>query len=310
MRVPIPIVLLLSLAVMAGVWWYGSRGRDFLTPPPESRLAEIRSTATTDPGQHNVADEMSIAPPGTHQPLVPLPEPAPKATVDTGDTSRPPTLAEYRLHARGNPALLPELADALEAKGEIQRALLTHERILDSTKPEPDQLAASVRAVRRLRAMLPDWQTDPAAAVPVTLQIGAAKTTADALAPVVNELAAEMTRASSGLLAVDVKIHAGRDNGPDTLPPPVALWLGGREEAAASTAVISFTAGDHDKPLDDVSAALLELLRGQVAPAASLNIPQAVLRNESPTEMLHTHVSRLLWRELGTMLNPPAPSAE
>jgi hypothetical protein len=69
--------------------------------------------------------------------------------------------------------------------------------------------------------------------------------------------------------------------------------------------VISFTVDTPARPLDDVAGALLQLLRGQIAPAASLHVPEATMRNERPAEMLHSHVSRLLWRELGAMLNPP-----
>lgn len=305
MRVPVPIIILLCLAVSAGVWWYGTRGRDFLTPPPESRLVELRAKAGTSPGEEPVQEELPAAQPGTHQPLAPLAGTASKTAIDTGDTSRPPTLAEYRLTARDEPATLPALAEALEAKGEIQRALLVHERILDSTRPGPDQLTASLRAVRRLRAMLPDWQTDPAATLTVTLQIGTAQATAEALTPAVTELAAEMTRASSGLLAVEVKVHTGSSPGPGILSPPVAMWLSGPEGGSASTPVISFTADSPDRPLDDVAAALLQLLRGQIAPSVSLHVPESTMRNERPVEILHSHVSRLLWRELGTMLNPP-----
>ena len=42
-RVPIPVVILLSLGAVALPWWLGTRHMDFLKPPTEFQLTRLRS---------------------------------------------------------------------------------------------------------------------------------------------------------------------------------------------------------------------------------------------------------------------------
>ena len=71
MRVPIPVVILLILAVVAGLWWHGTKDKDFVTPPSARKLVEIRTRVESSfPQTEKVDDAIS-------EPVVPVEPPKP-----------------------------------------------------------------------------------------------------------------------------------------------------------------------------------------------------------------------------------------
>jgi len=299
-----PIVILLALAVVGGVWWHGTRHYDFLKPPsgPQLEMVRAQSALMQPPADH--PEDGKPAPAGTVQPVEPLPDPPTVPVVDPGDPKGPPTLALYRDDPPANAGDLLKLSSTLESMGEIQRALLAAERVMDSAKADEDQMRTAVGIIRRLRPQLADWNAEAAASLPVTLHAGTGKSTSILLEPLLRELADEIERASAGILKVTANVASGRDIPEDIGPPPVAIWLAGPDAGTRSTEVISFTVISPETLRDDLAGSLLVLLRGHIGRTTALRIPQSEADAADPVGQLRSHVTRLVWLELGSRLNP------
>ena len=295
-RVPIPLVIFLCLAVIGGFWWSGSRDKDFLTPPPETTLALIRAKA-------------EFAMPQTDAPAAPPTRPPSRSTPPVAEQPSPiippvspPSLDEYRDLASKGAAPMISTARLMEDNGNFELALLAWERVVDMSKADASQRDQALLAIQRLRATLPDWNSDPSRALEIVLHAGAGKTTAEALTPAIEETARELESASSGLLKVTAKIISGRDHAADG-PAPIALWLTGSTENSPTTDVLSFTVDSKKDPHNDLHATVYRLIRGYLARTATHNTPMKLSKNGSPETALNSHITRLAWREFGTRLN-------
>jgi hypothetical protein len=302
-RVPLPIAILLAVAVGGGVWWVGTRHHDFLQEPADSRVKMIRAQAglalpAAEPPANGAAQ-----PAGTAQPAAPPAESPAAPAMDPGDLNAPPTLALYREGASMNAQGLLELSSALESKGEIQRALLAAERVIDSSKPDDGQLRTAIHSIRRLRPQVPDWNTEPAISFPVTLHAGTGESTAFRVEPLLRELATEIERASSGILKVTATVTRGRDIPADIGPPLVAIWFAEPADGTHSTEVFSFIVPSPETLRDDLARSVLQLLRGHIGRTTFLRIPESEVDAANPIARLPTHVTRLVWLELGSRLN-------
>jgi hypothetical protein len=66
--------------------------------------------------------------------------------------------------------------------------------------------------------------------------------------------------------------------------------------------VLSFTTEDPEGLRKDLLKTIFNLIRGHLSKAASYNpAPEAL---EDPKAALDSHITRLLWQEFGTLLNP------
>ena len=298
------MVLLLSFSVVGGVWWYGTRKADFLTPPGNAKLADDRarveaSLPQPDHPENSVA--VPVAPPD------PLPSPAvedPKPPLVLGDFSTPPSLQEYAEYAPKGAGHLMDLAVMLEAEGEPQRTLLAWERVLDAGKADEAQTAAAITAIKRLRPTLPLWNTDRSKAIAITLHAGTGKKNAKALTPILEETARELEHASAGILKVTATVTPGRDNLSAKTPSPVALWLTGPGKSAVSTPVRSFTVGSQKTWHDDLLKTSFLLVSGYLAHESSQS-PPGMAPGDKPLDALTFQITRFQWQELGTLLNRP-----
>ncbi len=305
MRIPIPLVLLLCLVVMAGVWWCGSRHADFVTPPSASKLAEVRLKVESSlpPADHPVD---AVSPPlESVKPTPPPPEP-PKPAIELGDLSRSPMLQDFHDAAtRGAPYLI-ELAGLLEAKGETQRALLAWERVIDLGNPNETQTQSAITAIKRLRPGVPDWKPKTAP-LNITLHAGTAKKNAKSLKPMLEETARDIEHASAGILKVTVVLAAGRDHRDVSPHPTVAIWFTGSNKTPRSTAVFSFAMQSPDTLRADLQNAVFQIVRGYLGRGPSQTPPSEMAEGEAPLDALTYRITRLFWADLGTLLNhPPA----
>jgi hypothetical protein len=307
-RVPVPLVLLLCLSVIGGVWWMNTKGMDFMTPPTPSQVAEIQEKAESSNAQPERMNE-PVKPPTLRQglPEAAAPDVVPQPPViELGDLDSPPTLEAYSDRALDGHAKLTELAAVLEKEGEFQRALLAWERSLDMTKPDTAQSAAAISAIRRLRPTLPDWNTDPAAAIHIVLHAGTGPSLAAGLKPVLEEAARELTLASGGTLRVTADLAVGKRNAPKG-PIPAALWLSGPTKESASTDVRSFTVEPEDDLTKDVYQTVFQLVSSHLKRTGRLTPPVEPAGEGTHLEALQSHITRLSWREFGKSLNTSTP---
>ncbi len=303
------MVLLLSFTVIGGVWWHATRKADFLTPPPDSKLAENRARVESSLPQADHPDN-AVAVPAV--PIDPPPQPPveePKPAIVLGDLSTPPTLQEYAEFAPKGAEHLMDLAVLLEAEGEFQRALLAWERVLDTGKADARQSSAAVTAVKRLRPTLPAWNKDRAKTIAIILHAGTGRKNAKALTPVLEETARDLERASAGILKVTAIVTAGRGSLAAPAPAPVAVWLTGSHKGAVSTAVMSFTVGSPKSLHDDLLKTVFLVVSGALEHAPS-HPPPPLAATEKPLGALTHHVTRRQWQEFGTLLNRPPKKSD
>lgn len=290
MRVPIPIVVILCLVAISGTWWWWTHDRDFLRPPSNEALMRIRAEIAS-PGAGNTAKPQHNIP----APVSP-PRPAPA----------PPRLAEFAEIARESPGKLPTLAAGQESRGDFQRALLAHERIVDSTKVTGDALASSLQAMRRLRAKLPLWNARPDGARVLILHAGTAENNAARIEPVIARLAAEISHASHGILSVHPLIHRGPTRVNGDPPPPVAVWIGGAAPNSPTTPVRAITLKGEDVQSAEIARACFELIAGDLANKSRLRVPLSDATDDAAIPFAD-RVTRLAWETIGSSLNAPAP---
>ena len=308
MRVPIPVVIFLVLAVVGGIWWKNTRHMDFLTPPSAARLEEIRVEIESSlPRTEQAGDAISV-------PVMVKEAPPPveeaKPAIDLGDLTTPPTLRNYAELAPKGSAYLIELAAGLEEKGEFQRALLAWERVIDSTQADDRQAAAAISSIKRLRPTLPDWNAQPEAAIPVMLHAGTSKKFAATLAPILEGVARDLGMASSGTVKVTTKVTVGKTGSRVKGPTLVALWLAGPDPKSASTEVLSFTVDSPDSLRQDILKNVFLLVRSHLGRAATYTPPAGLAGGENPLSALDFRVSRLCWSEFASALKLPPKKAE
>lgn len=313
MRIPIPIALLLIIALVSGVWWHGTHGLDFMIPPNQEELQKIRTlTESSFPRTEETDDAISqpvIAEPEkpvTAEPVKPKPE------IDPGDLTNTPTLAQFGDRApQGAPALV-DLAKFLEAQGQFQRALLAWERVIDLSQPDAAQATSAITAIRRLRPTLPDWNLDSSKAIPVTLQAGVSKKMTKTVAPELEKVAHEMERAASGMIKVTTLVTLGKasETAKGTNPAPVAIWITGAGKKSVSTDVISFTSDSPETLHDEISKSVFTLIISYIRRATSYTQPAPLSERENAQDALTFRITRLCWHEVASLLNiqpPPKP---
>lgn len=303
MRIPLLAAIPLCLLTVVLIWWVGTRDMDFLTPPSEARLSQIRAEALASLPVSRLEDDaisIKVLPPDG-DPTVPDPT-ALLDPADLGDIKSPPVLDTYSDRTPEGSVKLLALAAALEQAGAFQRALLAYERILDLSESDPEQIQSAVSAIRRLKPTLPDWNTDPETATQAVIHIGTGEKFAEILPELLTEIARDLNTASSGIVRFSHELHVGRTIQTTDAPTPVALWITGRGDDAISTDVLSFTTDDKETLRNDLLKTAFNLIRGHLSKTASYNpAPEAL---DDPMAALESHISRLLWNEFGKTLSP------
>lgn len=303
MRIPLLAAIPLCLLTVFLIAWLGTRGMDFLAPPSEARLSEIRAEALASlPVSRMEDDAISIkVPPPDYHPALTDPTVA-MSPADLGDITSAPVLDTYSERAPEGSVKLLALAAALERAGAFQRALLAYERILDLSESGPEQIQAAVVAIRRLKPTLPDWNSDPENAAQAVIHIGTGEKFAKILPTVLTGITRDLNAASSGIVRFSHELHIGRTIQTTDAPTPIALWITGNGEDAPSTDVLSFTTDNPETLRSDLVKISFNLIRGHLVKYASYNpAPEAL---DDPLAAIESHITRLLWNEFGKLLNP------
>lgn len=303
MRIPLFVAIPLCLLTIALIGWMGTRDMDFLRPPSEARLSEIRAEALASlPVSQSEEDAISIKVPTPDlNPTFPDPGLSLPA-ADLGDTTSPPVLDAYSDRApEGSPKLIA-LAAALEQAGALQRAMLAYERILDLCESDPEQIETAVSAIHRLKHILPEWNADPQSAAQAVIHIGTGEKFAEALSSMLTEMIRDLNSASSGLVRFSHELHIGRHIQNSEAPTPVALWITGSGEGAPSTDVLSFTTEDSETLRNDLLKTTFNLIRGHLSKSSAYHPAPEV--QDDPLEALESHITLLLWSEFGKILSP------
>ncbi len=303
MRIPIFIAIPVCVLTVIVIWWSSTHDMDFLTPPPEARLEEIRTEALASLPVAGAQDDAITAKvtPSKVEPIVPANPENSAPPVLLGDLTSPPTLDAYTERVADGPDNLLRLAAALEANGAFQRALLAYERVLDFSQANADQTFKAVKAVQRLRPTIPLWNLDPEKEIPIVIHIGTGQKFGEILPEVLEQITSDLTHASSGMLGFSHQLNIGRSIQATDAPTPVAVWITGGDKGSPSTDVLSFTTDNPETLRNDLLKTVFNLIRGHLSKSTAYSpAPEAW---EEPLTALESHFTRLLWYEFGVLLN-------
>lgn len=306
MRIPILLVIPLSIAAIALAWWTGTRDDDFITPPSEQTLTQIRQRVENSLARPPERDAPATSNPqrGDGQKIVEAPPPEPpKPAIDPGNLAEAPKLDTYADQAFKGGEYLVELASFLETEGHVLRANLAWERILDSIQPTAEQARAATHAMKRLRPRIAPWNDDPAAAKTIIIQAGTGKNAAKKLKPILDQAAKDIEKASSGILKVKTNITVGKGQTFNDKAPPIALWFSGGAKDAPATEALTFTAEEKLDLNAVTNQTLYNILRAYFS-RSTLTPPAPAPANEPFQESLEKRITRLTWDRLGSTLNP------
>lgn len=247
-RVPIFVTLPLVCLTIGLIWWQGTKGKNFTTPPADPALAAVREKTLLElKAADSIAPEESttairvkpkkLVLPESEQPSPP--KPPTLQPQDFGDLTVSPALDCYLSVAERGADVMMDLATQLEVKGEAQRALLAWERLLDTTPANPEQQETARKAIARLRPQLPLWNVDPVTAQRLVLKVSCDRDRAKAIEPVLQEIVTSLSDISSGLIECKLELQAGAKPDPQKPRQPLALWFHGTSADAPTSKTLT-----------------------------------------------------------------------
>ena len=301
MRVPIIWVVTLSLLAVVIPGWIGTRGRDFLSPPDQATLAAVRNRAES--ALPRIATRADAITPTLDDVSVT----ARPAIVPLGNLTLPPQLDDYVDQAALGVTHLIELANRLEGAGHPLRALLAWERVIDSCASSDEDVQTATKAIRRLRAITPPWNSGGDQPIAIVIHAGTARKSAEALEPILRKAANQLSHASGGILVAESSVNAGPDVELDGAPVPVAVWVTGSGGADTTTEVGSFTVTTPETLEYFTIRTIHALVRSHLKHSRELQTPPPPPDEGDAREALATHITRLHWREFGRLLNAHPP---
>ncbi len=303
-RVPIPVVILLSLAAIGLPWWQGTRHMDFLTPPSDAVLARTRAKAALS--QREKSGLFSIGRDPKEKATIESPIRAAPA-INPGDPASPAPLNAYAEHAAEGAAAFITLAVHLEEQGGNPRGLLAWERVLDVCRPDESQRQAAIAGIKRLRPVVAPWNIDPLAWKVLVIEATVpASVQADALEEVLTKCANELNRHSSGLLRFEPRVERPERKGQQAAVLSLQMTADG--PGAASTGFLDFPLPPEPEVLRrEILAGAYKLVTSQLAATSDFVPPTPLEEQDSPSVALETRITRLCWAEFGNSLLPGNP---
>lgn len=292
----------LMALTMGMIWWQGTQQKEYLAAPDEATLTRIR---------HETMDELkanaSIAPEEPARAIrvkpkkLVLPDAETEARVplkleDFGDVTVSPALDCYHALATRGASVMSDVATQLEVRGEIQRALLAWERLVDSTDANSSQLEVARKAIQRLRGETPMWNVDPSASVPVFFHVSCDRLRGKALEPTLQQIVALMNQAGSGVFHLELKLQIGSKAALGSPPQPVAFWFSGTMNEAGMSKTVSIPLVDSPREVQQrlILLAVYKLVRESLLNQRDVRLPVDP-QGQDPALLLESAVTRRAW---------------
>ncbi|MDG1358240.1 MAG: hypothetical protein P8P36_08610 [Akkermansiaceae bacterium] len=307
MRIPIPTVVTLSISIGLAVWFVATREMNFAQEPtPEDYVQISEEWAQSKPHIrpiNSAENQRSAAKSRNTSQLVTAHLKKNKDQYPFIDFKLEPTLSEHGILQDKGPAYMSRFAAHLESVGQQKHALLAWERVIDTTTPDDEQRKRAITSIHRLKTTLPPWSSEPQGIIPLTLHVGASINNTQSLQQALETTAANISKASGGLIHTETKLSLGKKPNNQTASLPMALWLSrpatSNEGKQAETVPTSFMADSDDVAalVKKLQAGVYEIVRKNLSQKTGFTkLPEhpADLQGES---LLEYHITRLMWRE-------------
>ena len=293
----IPILVIIPISV----WIIGTHKYDFMTPK-EIPANKLRPDFAS-PVNREIADSVTARHPPLSEPETP---PLPK--IEMGNLQTSPDLDEYLLDSESGSAALLHLATRLLQAGQVQRAILAYERILDSTPHESTHRTEAETSLQNLKPSLPLWNPDPSAALPLTINLSTARDP-ESLSQSLLTLTKLIRAGSGNLCQPKFQINSAPKPTVELPSLPIALWLTipGEDAEKPSLAIVSVSPQSKDDLEDALIRALFQMLQSRIQTIGNLTTPIFPNNNPSPQNALLNRITRLAWKQV---LQTPFQSLE
>lgn len=305
MRIPIPVVILIALLALSGLWWLRTKDMDFLTPKGVTK--PLPESMTHPPDEDPTPDPLSA-----QGPLVNTPPPAPtptKTDLEFGDLDSAPGLAEYSEHASKGAGYLIRLATELELEGQWERSLLAWERVIDTCHPSPAERKAAEDSIVRIRPTLTHWNIDPLGDIPIMMQLGTSRKSTDNLKKGAQAAAEFLRRDSDHTLLVEPRITTSQVRNADP-NAPIAIYFSGAGKNEPNLRSLTPEGDEMESYLRLLLANAYELVRQGVGNAGGVFPPQTANHPEDPKLDFQRQITRLHWKIFADNLNRSASGAQ
>lgn len=308
-RIPLPLVLFCCACAIAAAWWSGFRDYDFTSPPSRARLQAVRletQEAFSPPPSTLPEDVESPArsddPPSAFADLPPPVEPT------NNRTERPPTIQEYRDQAPKGAQFLISTAVLLETAKDPQRALLVWERVMDSTKPDSEELASAMSSVLRLRQSVPPWPDTAFHQRKVIVRADTAARNADALQPALEQLCSELSDAAAGIVKFEPDLRVTGNPKSKRSTPPVLLSFAGNQPESQHTPAISLIPAKPEFLLGELRRNAYQGIRDLLSKEEGMTPPAPWPKQPSAADLaFRSRLTRLHWLTFGVTIQRPPP---
>lgn len=290
--VPLKVVIPLLLLIPLTVWFIGTRKYNFMEARniPENELRPEFAS----PVNHGIVDLLNSPQ-----------EPSPKEDAPTmpviavGDFQTSPALNEYQAESELGALALMNLAQRLQAAGQVQRALLAYERVLDSTPTGTSTQLEAETALADLKEIIPIWNPDPEAAIPLQLHLNTARTP-ESLTGTITTLT-ELIRVGSGNQAQpEFRITSSPLPNQQLPSLPLAIWLTipGEDPEKPSLAIVTVTPQSDEELDSSLTHGVYRLLSKRIESIALLTPPPVLLQGEDPENAIVNKITRLAWQQI------------
>ena len=327
MRIPIPTVITLAIAVTLASWFIGTRKMDFAKAPTPEQFVQIAkqwedSKPHITPLKKSKRQLAETSADNSHQVLNhdtrKKPDQFPEIDFDSA-----PLLSEHGVLQDKGAGYLSRFASHLESIGQSKHALLAWERVIDTTYPDKNERKQALSAIKRLKGSQPPWNPDPSSGIQLTLQAGASVNDAQALKRALEIAAQNMSTASGGVVQVSVKLSLGKSPNNQAAVVPIALWLSRPASATgttqAETSPVSFMADPNNESIliNEIQMGAYNVIGKQLAKETSFSqlAEQPEKANEDTAnpetsnqehaiadELIECYITRLMWREFANSM--------
>lgn len=325
----------LIFLVSAGLTlWLCIRSRDFLSPPDQEKLTQIREewensrpeipepfgTVYNNFPQDEVpkasltSKEKPPNDPTTSSPdkdkdkkKEEPPEPVAKIVIPIENLDRSPGLAEYSHFGKKGSKAMVSLTRRLEDRGSFQRALLAWERVIDSSVKNEYYYQSATKSIKRLKENLPPWNPDLSQSIEITFHMGATLSSQESsiLQKAIDSLVELVNKSSGNVLHLKSELHLEKPKN-NKSSSHMAFWFTASDKDTSNIKPTPFRGKikEYESLKKQLESSCYFFVRHKLMENTDLVTLPKLFKEMDPEISLRYSISRLMWREFAKTIKP------